>query len=158
MATLHLICGLPCAGKTTLARQIEQQHSALRLTPDEWHIRLFGMDYGDEPHPEHDARHEAVERLMWEIAARVLALGVDVVLDFGVWAPEEREWFRSEAAKVGAGSELHFLNVPEEILLARLAARNAALPPGTFAISEASLREWMGLFQPPTPDELQPRP
>ncbi len=37
MATLHLICGLPCAGKTTLERQLEQDYAALRLTPDEWH-------------------------------------------------------------------------------------------------------------------------
>src|SRR5690242_19062107 len=41
VATLHLIVGLPCSGKTTLARQLERQYSALRLTPDEWHIRLF---------------------------------------------------------------------------------------------------------------------
>jgi predicted kinase len=34
MATLHLICGLPCSGKTTLAKQLEQQHAALRLTTD----------------------------------------------------------------------------------------------------------------------------
>ena len=36
MATLFLICGLPGAGKTTLARQLEATHAALRLCPDEW--------------------------------------------------------------------------------------------------------------------------
>jgi len=30
------MCGLPCSGKTTLANQIEQERSALRLTLDEW--------------------------------------------------------------------------------------------------------------------------
>ncbi|MGE3273288.1 MAG: AAA family ATPase, partial [Chloroflexota bacterium] len=48
MAKLHLMVGLPGSGKTTLARQLEAQYSALRLTPDEWHIRLFGQDYGDD--------------------------------------------------------------------------------------------------------------
>ena len=38
MATLHLMVGLPCSGKTTLAKQLEQERSALRLTPDEWQI------------------------------------------------------------------------------------------------------------------------
>jgi hypothetical protein len=33
-----------CRGKTILARQLEYQYSALRLTPDEWHTRLFGHD------------------------------------------------------------------------------------------------------------------
>ncbi|MFZ0544969.1 MAG: AAA family ATPase [Candidatus Promineifilaceae bacterium] len=41
MATLILICGLPGSGKTTLARQIEQSRSALRLCPDEWIARLL---------------------------------------------------------------------------------------------------------------------
>jgi Predicted kinase len=38
MPTLHLMVGLPCSGKTTLARQLEHKYSALRLTTDEWHI------------------------------------------------------------------------------------------------------------------------
>lgn len=42
MATLRLIVGLPCSGKTTLARQLETEYAALRLTTDEWHIRLLG--------------------------------------------------------------------------------------------------------------------
>src|SRR6476659_6415304 len=44
VATLHLMVGLPCSGKSTLARTLEHEHSALRLTPDEWQIRLFGQD------------------------------------------------------------------------------------------------------------------
>lgn len=33
--TLHLMVGLPGVGKTTLARTIEDQSGALRLTPDD---------------------------------------------------------------------------------------------------------------------------
>ncbi|WP_368780995.1 AAA family ATPase [Alicyclobacillus fastidiosus] len=32
--------GLPCSGKTTLSRELETRHNALRLSPDEWHIPL----------------------------------------------------------------------------------------------------------------------
>lgn len=70
----------------------------------------------------------------------------------------EREEFRSRAAQLGAGSEVHFTDVPEEELLTRLAARNADLPPGTFHIEESQLRLWSTLFEPPTQDELQPKP
>ena len=52
MATLHLMVGLPCSVKTTLARQLEQEVSALRLTPDEWHTRPFGYDVEEEEHNE----------------------------------------------------------------------------------------------------------
>jgi predicted kinase len=154
VATLHLLCGLPCAGKTTLARQLEQEHSALRLTPDEWIVRLFGADLSEEAL---DAARDPVEAALWDVAARVLVLGVNVVLDFGVWSRGEREEFRERAAHLGARSELHFLDVPEEVLLSRLAARNAQRPPGTFWIDEARLRLWYRWFEPPGREELCPR-
>jgi hypothetical protein len=37
MATLHLMCGLPGSGKTTLAERIERESNALRLSP-EWGV------------------------------------------------------------------------------------------------------------------------
>ncbi|WP_424949772.1 AAA family ATPase [Deinococcus sp.] len=42
MPTLFLMVGLPGSGKTTLAKQLEQRHSAVRFTPDEWMMPLFG--------------------------------------------------------------------------------------------------------------------
>ncbi|KIL37988.1 hypothetical protein SD70_29555 [Gordoniibacillus kamchatkensis] len=143
--------GLPCSGKTTLARQLETQYSALRLTPDEWHTRLFGQDLEEN---EHEARHDAVEALMWDVAARVLVLGVDVILDFGFWVRSQRDDFRARAADLGVDFRIHFADVPEEELLARLQARNAQLPQGAFFIPEARLKEWMGIFEPPSPEEL----
>ncbi|NEE15621.1 AAA family ATPase, partial [Streptomyces sp. SID7499] len=42
MTTLFLMVGLPGAGKTTRARQLAEEYGALRLTPDEWLLPLFG--------------------------------------------------------------------------------------------------------------------
>ena len=99
LATLHLMVGLPFSGKTTLARKLERECSALRLTPDEWHVRLFGQDAED---PDHDARHSLIEALLWNIARRALELGTNVILDFGFWAREEREDFRLRAKHLGS--------------------------------------------------------
>src|SRR5690242_5394045 len=121
MATLHLMVGLPCAGKTTLAQRLEHELPALRLTLDEWHIHLYGQDAED---PEHDARHSLIEAMLWKVASRALALGTNVILDFGFWAREEREDYRSRAKQLGASSEVHFLDVPPEELLRRLLHRN----------------------------------
>ena len=104
MATLHLMVGLPCSGKTKLARQLEQEVSALRLTPDEWHTRLFGYDVEEE----HNDRHGLIESMLWDIAARALVLGVDDILDFEFWTKEEREDYRARAMQLGAGIEIHF--------------------------------------------------
>ncbi|MEM6431518.1 MAG: AAA family ATPase [Deinococcota bacterium] len=154
MATLHLMCGLPCSGKTTRAKQLELEHSALRLTPDEWHTRLYGQDALE---PEHDDRHNLIESMLWEVAARILSLETNVILDFGFWGKWERDNYRSWAAEVGASSEIHFLDVPNHELLERLKARNTQLPEGAFKISEAQLKAWMGIFEVPSADELERR-
>ena len=154
MATLHLRVGLPRTGKTTLGRQLEQQYSALRLTPDEYLTRLFGYDVEVE---QHDGRHGLIEALLWEIAARVLALGMNVILDFGFWAKVEREDYRARAKQLGASSEIHFLDVPEAELLERLTIRNAHLSHGATNIPLVMLKECVAIFQPPGQDELERR-
>jgi predicted kinase len=154
VATLHLLVGLPCSGKTTLARQIELEHSALRLGADEWVTQLLGVDVTVES----GRAHDIVEALLWQLAERLLILGVDVVLDFGCWAKEEREYFRRRATALGASSRLYYLELSEEELMDRLVRRNANLPPDTFRIEPEDLTRWAReLFQPPTPDELLPR-
>lgn len=152
MATLHLMVGLPCSGKTTLAQKLEHELPALRLTPDEWQIRLFGQDAEE---PEHDARHSLIEAMLWNIARRALELGTNVILDFGFWAREEREDYRSRAQQLGASSEVHYLEVSEDELLRRLEERNSRPSQESFLISEKAMKPWMAFFQKPTPDELE---
>jgi len=146
--------GLPCSGKTTLAKKLEHERSALRLTPDEWQICLFGQDAEE---PEHDARHSLIEAMLWNIARRALELGTNVILDFGFWAREEREDYRSRAKQLGASSEVQYLDVSEDELLRRLEERNLRLSQKSFLISEEAMKPWIAFFQKPTPDELERR-
>ena len=145
MPTLHLICGLAGAGKSTLAKQLEHQLPALRLTPDEWLARL-SLDG-------HDIEKRAiVETMQWEIAARALTLGIDVILENGFWTRRDRDDFRARAALVGAKTKLYFLDVPRDELWRRIALRNETSP-DTFKIKETDLNEWLTWFEPPTEDE-----
>ncbi len=146
--------GLPCSGKTTLAQKLEHELPALRLTPDEWQIRLFGQDAEE---PEHDARHSLIEALLWNIASGALELGTNVLLDVGFWAREEREDYRSRAKHLGASSEVHYLDVSEDELLRRLEERNSRLSQASFLISKETMKPWIAFFQKPTPDELERR-
>jgi predicted kinase len=155
MATLFLMCGLPGSGKTTLAKRVERDRDALRLTPDEWIARLFGRHLTP---PALDWCRDPVESLQWGVAERALRLGVNVILDFGFWSRAEREDFRARAAALGADSEIYFLDVPRAELSARLAERAGAGPPlDTFIVTETQLDAWWKVFEPPTPDELRPR-
>jgi hypothetical protein len=153
MPTLHLICGLPGSGETTLARRLEREGPVLRFSPDEWMEPLFGSGIRHDL-PRLDACRTPVESVQWEVATRALALGVDVVLEWGFWSRTERDDYRSRGEALGARVELHFLDVPRDELWARLAKRNAALTPGTFHIEERQLDLWLSGFEPPAPDEL----
>ena len=154
MATLHLMVGLPCSGKTTLAQKLEHQLLALRLTVDGWHIRLFGQDAEE---PEHDARHSLIEAILWNIASRVLELGTNVILDYGFWAREEREDYRLRAKQLGVSSEVHYLDAPEDELLRRLEKRNSRPSLESFLIPGEAMKPWIAFFQKPTLDELERR-
>jgi predicted kinase len=145
--TLFLICGLPGSGKTTLAKKIEAEHHALRLTPDEWMAQIVGDGYDE-------AKRAVVEKIQWEIAARVLSLGINAILDFGFWGRSERDDYRVRAKALGARTKVCFLNVSRDELLKRLEMRNATLPPDTFKVDEAQLDLWSSWFQQPTKDEL----
>jgi hypothetical protein len=146
-----LIVGLPGSGKTTLARRLEHELGAIRLSPDEWIAALYGEVLTQETL---DAAREPVEALQWSVAERALTLGVSVILDFGFWTRGEREGFRARAAALGARSQVHALIVPEAELWARLEQRNAHLPPATFRITREQLRAWSVLFESPDADEL----
>ena len=148
MPILHLICGLPGSGKTTLARQLEITLPALRLAPDEWMSRIVGDGFADE-------KRAAVEAVQWDIAARALSLGVNVVLENGFWTRQDRDHFRSRAAALGTRTKIHFLDVPHAELSRRLAERNRTLPPDTFRVNQAQLDSYWKMFEPPTPDELE---
>lgn len=101
--TLTLMVGLPGAGKTTRAKELERETGAIRFTPDEWHLFLFGDDFHDpREHALHDQRHDRVEQLMWGLGKRLLAQGVSVILDYGFWAREQREEKFREARALGA--------------------------------------------------------
>jgi predicted kinase len=134
-----LLIGLPGSGKTTLAKRLETERQALRLTPDEWMSSLFGIN-------EHEGKRWVLEsELLWSVAARALTLGNNVILDYGCWSREERELFRKRSEELGARTEL---------IWQRLDSRNAVLPAATFQVTRQELTAWDKLFQRPTPDEL----
>jgi len=74
-ARLYLLVGLPGAGKTTKARQLAVEASALRLTPDEWMLLLWWKSSqhrssGQPPtHPTPGRRH--IRKAYWRTSPQL---------------------------------------------------------------------------------------
>jgi predicted kinase len=146
-ARLILTCGLPGAGKTTLARQLAADRSAVRLTKDEW-LWALGSTPWDEP------TREKVEHELWRLAQEILRLGLSVVLDFGLWARIERDEMRCVARGLGVGVELHYLDTPTDELWRRIEGRNSEPPWDSYPIRRADFDGWLRVFQAPDAAEL----
>ena len=151
MSHLVFICGLPGAGKTSLAKVLEVKHSAVRLCPDEW-IEPLLRDKSDRT--EMDRLRPQIDRFQWSLAKRLLSLGINVIWEQGFWHADERGRYLAEGRSVGAKVSLHYLEVPISELKARVETRNKDLPFGSFYVHPDEIDTFSSWFQPPGKNEL----
>ncbi len=148
--TLYMIVGLPGSGKTTRAREIESEKSALRLTPDDWILTLYGNDLDQ---PRRDAVRDPVEAVQWQVAKRALSLGCSVILDWGFWTYGERIKYREQVEALGARVKVIFLDVTIDELWSRISQRVESSK-GTLHITRLELEDFSNRFEPPNEEEL----
>jgi predicted kinase len=145
--TMFLVVGLPGTGKTTAARRVEREQDALRLTKDEWVKALHGP--ANPP-----SASDVIEGRLVQIGLRALELGINVVIDFGLWGRDERSALRQAAADLGVRVEMYYFEVTPEEQRRRLARREAEAPHETWPMSEDELAVWAATIAVPTPGEL----
>lgn len=150
-AMVYLIVGLPAAGKTSHARELESRAPALRLTPDEWQIVLFGEENPLD-------KRDLVEGKLIQLGMRAAQLGTNVVFDFGFWTRDERCALRWIAGAVGARSQVVYLPIEPKEQRRRATQRFASTPGQTFDMSDTELEQWRARFQAPDGEELRGAP
>lgn len=142
-SVLIMVCGLPGAGKTTMARSLTEERTGIRLCPDEW-LQALEISLWD------GVQRERVERLQWELARELLRAGNVVIIEWGTWSRDERDRLRVEARTLGAQVELVFLDPPLEELWRRIQARGQLDPP----VAREDLDKWDRAYERPDADEL----
>lgn len=145
--TLTLFCGLPGAGKTTLAKELEARGRGVRICTDDWQAYLE-VDDSDADF------HERLQQRLYECALDLLTRGVDVILEDGLWMQAERDQKFSDARNCGARIEFHVFDVSLPTLWTRLQHRNEEGRTGACAITLEQLEWAASVFETPTVEEL----
>jgi len=140
---LIIVCGLPGSGKTTLATVLEGRLGAIRFSADDW-LNALSLDLYEA------VARERIESLQWELARKLLALGLTVIVEWGTWGRSERDALRHGARNLGAAVELRVLRAEADVLFERIQRRGAENPP----IARDDLDRWVQLFEEPTAEEL----
>ncbi|MFD4096683.1 AAA family ATPase [Streptomyces albidoflavus] len=146
-----LMAGMPGAGKTTLARNLERS-GMVRVCPDEEMFRRYGHYGRDFPRGEFRVREAPVLRSTAHELQHRLASGRDVVVDHGFWTPEDRADWKGIVREAGGVPLLVYLPLPHEMRWERIRERNtlSLTDPNAIEFSEEDLLRFVGRFHSPT--------
>jgi predicted kinase len=147
----YVICGFIGAGKTTFARKLEKETGAIRITKDEWIVKIFGNDITSD---KNFARYDKnTTELAKDIAFKILRAGNDVIIDEGFWAISQRNEIKERIIQAGAKWVLYYVEADLDEM--RLRVVNRSQDPGndSFEISEEMFDGYVKYWEPPTTDE-----
>ena len=153
MAKVILICGKICSGKSTYAEQMRVQNHAALLSVDEITLALFGQHCGDK----HDDYVERTQNYLFDKSLELIEAGINVVLDWGFWMKEERDYAREFYNGRNIECEFHYIDISDETWKARLMKRNSAIlaeETSAYYVDDNLAAKFGALFEKPSRDEI----
>jgi predicted kinase len=147
---LHLMSGKIASGKSTLAKSLAVERSAILLSEDHW----LSLLYVDQIKSVTDYIRLArqIRVVVGPLVIDMLHAGVTVVLDFPANTPEDRQWLRSLADSAEAPHCVHYIEVDDDVCRGRLHLRNGRAE-HEFAATDAEFDLITSYFR--APDEAE---
>ncbi len=148
--TAYILCGFIGSGKTTFAKKLEKDTGAVRITKDEWMVKIFGNTPVKDKFHEYDGKVTVLSR---EIALQFLRHGVDIILDEGFWVKSQRDEIKKSIEKIGASAVLYYVQCPMDVMKKRTLERSRNPDKNSFEISEKMFDNYVKFWDPPHIDE-----
>lgn len=152
MTKVFLICGKICCGKTTYANKICAENNAVLLSVDEITLALFGQHCGDK----HNEYVERTQKYLFNKSLELIEVGINVILDWGFWMKEERDFAREFYNSRNIECEFHYINISDETWQARLKKRNSEVLSeitSAYYIDDNLAEKFASIFEVPSKDE-----
>ncbi len=153
MAKVILICGKICCGKSTYAEIMRKKHNAAVLSVDEIMLAIFGQYVGEK----HNEYCENLQKYLFGKSLELIETGVNVILDWGFWQKDERDYAKSFYQAHNIHCEFHYINISDKIWQERLNKRNGEVEKGilsAYYVDENLAKKFDSLFETPTEDEI----
>lgn len=153
MSKVILICGKICVGKSTYAEKIRAESNAVLLSVDEIMLAVFGQYVGEK----HDEYVRNVKQYIFDKSLEILQAGADVLLDWGFWTKEHRNYSKEFYRQRGISCELHLIDISDEEWRRRIEKRNAAVFAGdknAYFVDENLLKKFEEGYETPDTDEV----
>lgn len=148
MAKIIALCGKICSGKSTCARKLSIELTAVILNSDELTLAI--------PF-EHNVVYPIIRDYLFRKAVEIVRAGANVVLDFGFWSRADREHVKSLCSEAGVALEWKYISVTDEEWKRNIAARNEQVRRGettAYFVDEGLAEKCIRLFEEPAPGEL----
>lgn len=153
MAKVFLICGRICSGKSTYAQRIRKKYNAVLLSVDEIMLSIFGQYIGEK----HDEYCENIQHYLYDKSLELIEEGINVILDWGFWQKDEREYAKNFYKDRSIECELHYINVPDIIWKERIKGRNNSIADGSveaYYVDENLAAKFGAMFESPDNKEI----
>jgi predicted kinase len=147
----YVICGFIGAGKTTFARKLEKEIKAIRITKDEWMIKIFGNKITSDM--DFERYDKNVTELAREFAFKILKSGGDVIIDEGFWVKSQRDDIKKKILYIGAKPILYYVECPVEKMRERVVNRSKTPSLDSFEINEEMFDKYLKYWEPPIVEE-----
>ncbi|OGG33649.1 hypothetical protein A3G68_03165 [Candidatus Gottesmanbacteria bacterium RIFCSPLOWO2_12_FULL_42_10] len=147
----YVICGFIGAGKTTFARKLEKETKAIRITKDEWIIKIFGNKITSDKNFE--VYDKNITELATNIAFKILKAGKDVILDEGFWVKSQRDDIKKKILQVGAKPIFYYVESSVEKMKERVINRSNNPTKDSFEINEEMFDKYLKYWEPPKKEE-----